>query len=226
MNWLKKRSIVPALIISLLLHFALFRFIRIDPETEHRDMEKFEVKLLYHTPPPKAIEKPASKPKKKIIKKKETIKKPLEKQPEELQEKEVEEIKEETAQDTLEEQEQAEDNEAESSTTGEEGEEISEDRGQTAAIDIGPIVAGLRKRIMEKKIYPSVAKKKGIEGVVLLFLLLDEEGNLAELEVKQSSGHRILDKAAVALIKKVVPYEHDTGQKIPVEIPIHYSIVN
>ena len=47
-----------------------------------------------------------------------------------------------------------------------------------------------------------------------------------ELQVVRSSGHKMLDKAALLLVKKVLPFEHNTGESINIEIPIKYSLVN
>ena len=85
-------------------------------------------------------------------------------------------------------------------------------------------IANLRKRILERKIYPQAARRRNIEGVVLIFLELDTSGEPIELRVIRSSGSRILDNAALSLIKKVLPYEHGLERKLSVEIPIRYSL--
>lgn len=46
-------------------------------------------------------------------------------------------------------------------------------------------------------VYPRAARRQGIEGVVVLHLLLDEKGLVRKIELKQSSGHAILDQAAL-----------------------------
>ena len=94
------------------------------------------------------------------------------------------------------------------------------------AVDFSSVIHGIRKKLIQKKIYPYAARKKGIQGIVFILLKLDEQGYLIELRVTQSSGYKILDKAAVSLIKKVVPYEHGTGQPISIEIPIKYSLLD
>lgn len=91
--------------------------------------------------------------------------------------------------------------------------------------DLSIVMDGLREKILKIQIYPAAARKKGLQGVVLLRLELDSEGNIIALQVMRSSGHKILDRAAVSLLKKVVPYDHGTGRSIAVEIPIKYSLV-
>ncbi|WCJ58169.1 energy transducer TonB [Fontisphaera persica] len=46
--------------------------------------------------------------------------------------------------------------------------------------------------------YPLEAKKQGLEGTVRLMLYINASGRLDKIEVIQSSGHSVLDKAAVA----------------------------
>lgn len=91
--------------------------------------------------------------------------------------------------------------------------------------DFSRVFDGLRERIVQKRVYPPVAQKRGYEGTVVVLITLDAGGNLSDLVVSRSSGYSVLDKAAVALIKRVLPYEHNTGKSISVEIPITYELV-
>lgn len=50
--------------------------------------------------------------------------------------------------------------------------------------------------------YPSLARKRGQQGTVLLELWLDETGHQTKLRVSQSSGVSTLDKAAIAAVAK------------------------
>ena len=52
--------------------------------------------------------------------------------------------------------------------------------------------------------YPSMAKKRNIQGKVLLVVLVKEDGSAAKVEVSRSSGSSILDNAAIDAVKKVV----------------------
>jgi protein TonB len=91
--------------------------------------------------------------------------------------------------------------------------------------DLSHVFDGLREKIVQKRVYPPVARKRGYEGTVVVLVTLDTVGNLSALVVSRSSGHKVLDKAAVELIKKVLPYEHNTGKTVSVEIPISYELV-
>ena len=45
--------------------------------------------------------------------------------------------------------------------------------------------------------YPAFAKRRGWQGEVLIELLVAADGSLVQAEIKRSSGHKILDKAAL-----------------------------
>lgn len=49
--------------------------------------------------------------------------------------------------------------------------------------------------------YPSRARRRGYEGTVILKVLVDRNGGVAELEIYESSGYRMLDRAALRAVK-------------------------
>lgn len=51
-------------------------------------------------------------------------------------------------------------------------------------------------------VYPFRARQRGWEGVVLLDVLVNEQGLPAEIKLKRSSGHRVLDEAALEAVAK------------------------
>lgn len=61
----------------------------------------------------------------------------------------------------------------------------------------------LHQLIESKKKYPSRAKRKGDEGVVVVAFVVQASGVITNVKIKQSSGSRILDNAAMNAIKKV-----------------------
>ena len=50
--------------------------------------------------------------------------------------------------------------------------------------------------------YPALARKRGWQGTVLLELVIEEDGSVSLLEIRNGSGHRILDKAALEAVRK------------------------
>jgi len=49
--------------------------------------------------------------------------------------------------------------------------------------------------------YPRIARKRGYEGKVILQVLVDQNGKVKELRIVQSSGHDVLDRAAMTSVK-------------------------
>jgi protein TonB len=75
--------------------------------------------------------------------------------------------------------------------------------------------------------YPSRAIELDLNGTVLIRALLDPEGDPREVRVHRSSGHAVLDHAAVAAVSRWAfePASRD-GQRIPawVEVPVHFRL--
>jgi protein TonB len=76
-------------------------------------------------------------------------------------------------------------------------------------------------------VYPRIARRMGYEGKVILIATISEAGVLIEVIVKDSSGHPVLDKAAVNAVRKwkFTPAIRDG---LPVEgtleIPIRFKL--
>ena len=212
--------LILAVLASLLLHFLFLRFIVFDRSTETESEISYEVTLKYYKPP---AEKSGQQNKKRILKKREDpLKLPSEdvKLPVEQPMPEVLEVAdEEDSEETEEEQTGIEEAvQSEQQVQSEKQEGPSE-----ADSPYAESIAGLRNNILKRKIYPQAARRRNIEGVVLVFLELNTSGELVDLRVIQSSGSKILDTAALSLIKKVLPYEHGLEKALSVEIPIRYS---
>ncbi len=76
-------------------------------------------------------------------------------------------------------------------------------------------------------LYPELARRRGYEGVVLLEVLVTEEGSVGELRVARSSGHDVLDRAAEQTVRE---WRFDPGRKgnLPVAmrvgIPVRFRL--
>lgn len=75
--------------------------------------------------------------------------------------------------------------------------------------------------------YPPRAIELDLNGTVLIRALLDPEGDPREVRVHRSSGHALLDHAAVAAVSRWAfePASRE-GQRIPawVEVPVHFRL--
>ncbi len=75
--------------------------------------------------------------------------------------------------------------------------------------------------------YPRRARRMGLEGRVMLEVLISAKGQVDELRVLQSSGHKVLDRAALSAVRKwrFEPGTKDGRKnKMWVRIPIHFDL--
>lgn len=91
------------------------------------------------------------------------------------------------------------------------------------------LAESLWRRVAELKRYPASARLNGLEGKVVLKAVIRSDGHLAEVAVQKSSGHSILDLAAMEAVKLACPLhmKHAIGKpEIVVSLPIVYSLAN
>ncbi|HOO89833.1 MAG TPA: energy transducer TonB [Syntrophales bacterium] len=69
--------------------------------------------------------------------------------------------------------------------------------------------------------YPAIARRRGYEGRVLLSAMISTDGTVVELTVKESSGHLILDRAAV---KAVETWKFDPATRMGFPIPLSVDV--
>ena len=77
--------------------------------------------------------------------------------------------------------------------------------------------------------YPRIATSRGWEGTVRLLVRVSAEGNSEEVTVQQSSGHDVLDEAAVEAVEKwkFIPAKRgDTAVSSSVIVPINFVLNN
>jgi len=77
--------------------------------------------------------------------------------------------------------------------------------------------------------YPRAARRAGLEGTVTLALRIDGAGRIVAVDVARSSGHDLLDQAAVTSTKQLgnvpaPPAALAWGVTRPVDLPIRYRI--
>ncbi len=76
-------------------------------------------------------------------------------------------------------------------------------------------------------VYPRKARRRGVEGVVLLEVFVDVSGWVADLRVLSSSGHRVLDKAALKSVKKwcfIAARRGDEPVEMWVRVPVRFEL--
>lgn len=79
-------------------------------------------------------------------------------------------------------------------------------------------VEAAQRRISEHLYYPPEAVARGIEGEVRLLLTLADDGRIVDVSVAASSGHAILDQAALKAAQRMgrVNWAHSRELILPV----------
>lgn len=76
-------------------------------------------------------------------------------------------------------------------------------------------------------IYPAEARQLGQQGRVMVRALVDTQGQVAYAEIKESSGHPLLDQAALATVRSW-SFTPGTRNGVPeamwARIPINYAL--
>jgi protein TonB len=80
-----------------------------------------------------------------------------------------------------------------------------------------------RKKIerVGKMSYPEEAKRQGLSGSLVLAVDLNADGTVADIVVRQSSGYKILDKAAIQIVHLAAPFA-----KVPETVLRGYDILS
>ncbi len=88
-------------------------------------------------------------------------------------------------------------------------------------------IAGLYEALNEKKHYPKMAKRRKLEGIVTISFTLCKNGTIKNIFINNSCGHKILDRAALKVVKSVDIYKAIPDAvsltALNLNIPIKYS---
>ena len=85
------------------------------------------------------------------------------------------------------------------------------------------LYASIRNAIDRAKIYPLLARKRKIEGTVIMEFIINNKGYPQDIRIEKSSEHEILDSAAIKTIKNAAPFLHIQGKII---IPIRFKLTD
>ena len=89
------------------------------------------------------------------------------------------------------------------------------------------LAESLGRRIKELTHYPSSARLNGTEGKVVLRVILRADGHLVDVAVHRSSGHEVLDRAAMETVRLACPIHMKqalSAAEVAVYVPIVYSL--
>ncbi len=86
---------------------------------------------------------------------------------------------------------------------------------------IGMVIALLSKN----KYYPTVERKRGREGSVVVSFVINSNGNATDIKVKEPSRYLNLDKAAIETVKRSLPFPaFEGGDKLDIVLSIDYKL--
>ena len=83
---------------------------------------------------------------------------------------------------------------------------------------------GFWAAVNANKEYPYMAMKRRLEGTTTIVTTIDASGDITNVSVESSSGHGILDDAAVAAAYAVGSYPNPTGKTVSVTTNVSFSI--
>jgi protein TonB len=163
---------------------------------------------------------------------KKIIEKPVEPEPELLPVQE-------TVQEIIDSEDAREDDEAQerSNDTGNNAEEPEGEAGEGGTNEAVPeggtvidheyeaLLVYIKDFIGKNLVYPPMARRRNIQGVVAVYFEIERNGSLAAVTVDHSSGSSILDNAAVSLIEKMYPLNNTKiKRKLNLRVNIEYKL--
>ncbi|MEM8949958.1 MAG: TonB family protein, partial [Pseudomonadota bacterium] len=116
---------------------------------------------------------------------------------------------------------------------GEAGDQADGDLGSGESVSGGDVAGAradyqniIRAWLQQHHVYPRRAQARRQEGVVLIRFVINREGRVIDYEIQQSSGYRLLDRAADNLIERAQPFppipNEINGTNMPFTIPLSF----
>jgi len=98
---------------------------------------------------------------------------------------------------------------------------------RTTLPDYSWLMDVLRRRLERLKVYPLAAKAAHAQGRVLVQVRIQGDGHVLNPEIEESSGHAILDQAALEALRAASPLELDhvlEGESVVMLVPLNYQL--
>lgn len=98
-----------------------------------------------------------------------------------------------------------------------------------ARVDLGGYGSALQRAVLAHRSYPVMARRQRLEGRAMIRVVLNRQGTLvAGPELVESTGHEVLDRAALRMLQAAAPfaplpegYAESTAQFV---IPVQFSL--
>ena len=85
----------------------------------------------------------------------------------------------------------------------------------------------LRQRIQERLVYPWLAVRRGLSGVIELEIRLDAGGRLLSVDVAGPERPRILRDAAAQAVREATPFPFPSGlppRPLTIRLPVVFEL--
>lgn len=82
---------------------------------------------------------------------------------------------------------------------------------------------GIRDRINAALVYPAIARKMGWSGRVMVSFVLQTDGGVRDVRVREGCGHEVLDRSAVEAVRRCAPYPPPPAEA-ELLLPITYRL--
>ncbi len=100
----------------------------------------------------------------------------------------------------------------------------------SGAVTSNQVMASLEEAFTTHFYYPMLARRKGWEGDVMLALRVEIDGRLTDIHVVSSSGHPVLDNAAVDSLVRAhslpLPGGALGGNSLDMVLPVSYRLLD
>ncbi|MDQ7051929.1 MAG: energy transducer TonB [candidate division KSB1 bacterium] len=107
-------------------------------------------------------------------------------------------------------------------------EEWSEEVPMFVPYDEPPQIIGGMAALRKALVYPEIAKKAGVEGMVVIAVLVDEKGRPLKTKVMKAHGGNVgFEQAAIDALMKMKwkpAMQRDKPVKVWVSIPVHFKL--
>ncbi|MDJ0869651.1 MAG: TonB family protein, partial [Myxococcota bacterium] len=84
-------------------------------------------------------------------------------------------------------------------------------------------IARVRREIGEHRRYPAMARRRGLEGVVVVRLSIDADGGLGEVSTTRKAS-KTLARATVDAVRRAAPFPPPPAGRLSIEIPVRYDL--
>lgn len=81
------------------------------------------------------------------------------------------------------------------------------------------------ERIEENRKYPYAARKMKVEGRAVVRFVIETDGKARDVEIAESSGNRLLDKAALAAVAASSPFPPPPTEVFSKAVPLEVGVV-